>query len=117
MTKKLIENGDWLDIFCYFVSEPKKEKTEQNGNGAVSPSSEIPTSQGTPTSTMPSALDQKPNRPSTLEDFRIGGQPRRLIMFGGEHVENPSIPSLRTISDMSRPQHLPEDLTDQSAPG
>ncbi|KAK2583132.1 hypothetical protein KPH14_009156 [Odynerus spinipes] len=70
--------------------EPKKEKTEQSANGAVSPSGEVAqVNQGTTTSvTMPvsgaapnSGDQQKPSRPNTL-DARVVA--RRLILFDME---------------------------------
>lgn len=69
--------------------EPKKEKTEQNANGAVSPSGETQVNQSTTTSvTVPvsgttsnTGDQQKPNRPNTL-DARVVA--RRLILFDME---------------------------------
>ncbi|XP_011879691.1 PREDICTED: phosphatase and actin regulator 2 isoform X1 [Vollenhovia emeryi] len=66
------------------TQEPKKEKTEQNANGAISPNGEPQAANlGTTGSAMPGpALDagdqQKPNRPNTLE-ARVTA--RRLILF------------------------------------
>ncbi|KAL0126316.1 hypothetical protein PUN28_005007 [Cardiocondyla obscurior] len=70
------------------TQEPKKEKTEQNANGAISPNGEPqPANLGTATtgSAMPvpgpapdAGDQQKPNRPNTL-DARVVA--RRLILF------------------------------------
>ncbi|XP_061928710.1 phosphatase and actin regulator 4 isoform X8 [Apis cerana] len=69
--------------------EPKKEKTEQSANGAVSPSGEPQPNQGTattgslPISAAPpnSGDQQKPSRPNTLEARVVA---RRLILFDME---------------------------------
>ncbi|XP_017882439.1 phosphatase and actin regulator 2 isoform X3 [Ceratina calcarata] len=71
------------------TQEPKKEKTEQSANGAVSPSGEPQSNQGTATigttgsvpvtaSTPNSGDHQKPSRPNTLEARVMAG---RLILF------------------------------------
>ncbi|XP_011308664.1 phosphatase and actin regulator 4 isoform X2 [Fopius arisanus] len=49
------------------TQEPKKEKTEQSANGALSPSGELSSSQDV----GGQSGDQKPNRPSTLEASRM----------------------------------------------
>lgn len=70
-----------------FFTEPKKEKTEQNANGALSPG-DIASNQSTTGNQGPgSGLGQpgdhqKPNRPITLEASRM--LTRRLIMLGSE---------------------------------
>ncbi|XP_074116014.1 phosphatase and actin regulator 2 isoform X2 [Cotesia typhae] len=67
------------------TQEPKKEKTEQNANGAISPSGESANqgaNQGNQGLGSGQSGDQKPNRPSTLEASRM--LTRRLIMFGME---------------------------------
>ncbi|OAD61368.1 Phosphatase and actin regulator 1 [Eufriesea mexicana] len=69
--------------------EPKKEKTEQSANGAVSPSGEPQANQGTattgsvPISAVPpnSGDQQKPSRPNTLASRVVA---RRLILFDME---------------------------------
>ncbi|KZC11994.1 Phosphatase and actin regulator 1 [Dufourea novaeangliae] len=69
--------------------EPKKEKTEQSANGAVSPSGEPQANQGTATTgnvpvtvTAPNSGDQqKPCRPNTLEARVVT---RRLILIDME---------------------------------
>ncbi|XP_061928725.1 phosphatase and actin regulator 2 isoform X23 [Apis cerana] len=71
------------------TQEPKKEKTEQSANGAVSPSGEPQPNQGTattgslPISAAPpnSGDQQKPSRPNTLEARVVA---RRLILFDME---------------------------------
>ncbi|XP_043578503.1 phosphatase and actin regulator 4B isoform X6 [Bombus pyrosoma] len=69
------------------TQEPKKEKTEQSANGAVSPSGEPQANQGTattvPISVAPpnSGNQQKPSRPNTLEARVVA---RRLILFDTE---------------------------------
>ncbi|KAF3425253.1 hypothetical protein E2986_11831, partial [Frieseomelitta varia] len=75
--------------FFFSVAEPKKEKTEQSANGAVSPSGEPQANQGTattgslPISAAPpnSGDQQKPSRPNTLEARVVT---RRLILFDME---------------------------------
>ncbi|XP_071648248.1 phosphatase and actin regulator 2 isoform X7 [Temnothorax longispinosus] len=70
------------------TQEPKKEKTEQNANGAISPNGE-PQAANLGTATTGSAVpvpgpapdagnQQKPNRPNTLDPRVIA---RRLILF------------------------------------
>ncbi|XP_076675115.1 phosphatase and actin regulator 2 isoform X4 [Andrena cerasifolii] len=71
------------------TQEPKKEKTEQSANGAVSPSVEPQANHGTatagsvPVSAAPpiSGDQQKPCRPNTLEARVVA---RRLILFDME---------------------------------
>lgn len=77
--------------FFFSVAEPKKEKTEQSANGAVSPSGEPQPNQGTattgslPISAAPpnSGDQQKPSRPNTLEARVVA---RRLILFDSEYI-------------------------------
>ncbi|KAI4503823.1 hypothetical protein M0802_001226 [Mischocyttarus mexicanus] len=74
-----------------FPPEPKKEKTEQSANGAVSPSGETQVNQSTTTNVVAVPISgttpntggdqQKPNRPNTL-DARVVA--RRLILFDME---------------------------------
>lgn len=79
-----------VSIFFFSVAEPKKEKTEQSANGAVSPSGEPQANQGTattgsvPVSVAPpnSGDQQKPCRPNTLEARVVA---RRLILFDSEY--------------------------------
>lgn len=76
--------------FFFSVAEPKKEKTEQSANGAVSPSVEPQANHGTatagsvPVSAAPpiSGDQQKPCRPNTLEARVVA---RRLILFDSEY--------------------------------
>ncbi|XP_034182499.1 phosphatase and actin regulator 2 isoform X6 [Osmia lignaria lignaria] len=71
------------------TQEPKKEKTEQSANGAVSPSGDPQANQGTATTgsvpvsaAAPNSGDQqKPSRPNTLEARVVA---RRLILFDME---------------------------------
>lgn len=69
--------------------EPKKEKTEQSANGALSPSGEIPNpgfaiSGVVPVSNALSTGDQqKPNRPSSLG--ASGKITRRLLCYHSDH--------------------------------
>ncbi|XP_014606725.1 PREDICTED: phosphatase and actin regulator 2 isoform X4 [Polistes canadensis] len=72
------------------TQEPKKEKTEQSANGAVSASAETQVNQSTTTgvgvpisgtTTNTGGDQQKPNRPNTL-DARVVA--RRLILFDME---------------------------------
>lgn len=84
-------SSDGLEIF-FSVAEPKKEKTEQNANGAVSPSGEPEAHQGTATTgsvpvmaAPPSSGDQqKPSRPSTL-NARILARGGLRILFDSEY--------------------------------
>lgn len=76
--------------FFFSVAEPKKEKTEQSANGAVSPSGEPQPNQGTATTGLPisaappnSGDQQKPSRPNTLEARVVA---RRLILFDSEYI-------------------------------
>ncbi|KAK1133700.1 hypothetical protein K0M31_011494 [Melipona bicolor] len=83
--------------------QPKKEKTEQSANGAVSPSGEPQANQGTattgslPISAAPpnSGDQQKPNRPNTLEARVVT---RRLILFDSEYSR--SVESLSERSNL-----------------
>ena len=87
--------------FFFSVAEPKKEKTEQSANGAVSPSGEPQANQGTATTgSMPisaappnSGDQQKPSRPNTLEARVVT---RRLILFDSEYSR--SVDSLASSS-------------------
>ncbi|XP_076755964.1 phosphatase and actin regulator 2 isoform X2 [Xylocopa sonorina] len=71
------------------TQEPKKEKTEQSANGAVSPSGDPQANQGSATTgavpvsaAAPNSGDQqKPSRPNTLEARVVA---RRLILFDME---------------------------------
>ncbi|KYQ51375.1 Phosphatase and actin regulator 1 [Trachymyrmex zeteki] len=63
-----------LFVNNFLTVEPKKEKTEQNANGAISPSGAVPV----PGSAPNAGDQQKPNRPNTL-DARVVA--RRLILF------------------------------------
>ncbi|KOX71334.1 hypothetical protein WN51_01607 [Melipona quadrifasciata] len=90
-----------LRIEFIFTHEPKKEKTEQSANGAVSPSGEPQANQGTattgslPISAAPpnSGDQQKPNRPNTLEARVVT---RRLILFDSEYSRSVESPSERS---------------------
>ncbi|XP_012275014.1 phosphatase and actin regulator 2 isoform X2 [Orussus abietinus] len=79
------------------TQEPKKEKTEQSANGAISPSGELP-SPGTvvPTGVVPASTgcvagvalvagdQQKPNRPRRLS--ASGKTTRRFLCYHGDHL-------------------------------
>lgn len=83
----------WPVSNFFSVAEPKKEKTEQNANGAISPSGggePQAANLGTTGSAMPvpgpapdAGDQQKPNRPNTL-DARVVA--RRLILFDSEYT-------------------------------
>ncbi|XP_024878752.1 phosphatase and actin regulator 4B isoform X5 [Temnothorax curvispinosus] len=65
------------------TQEPKKEKTEQNANGAISPNGEpqaanLGTAVPVPGPAPDAGNQQKPNRPNTLDPRVIA---RRLILF------------------------------------
>jgi len=72
----------------FSVAEPKKEKTEQSANGAISPSgageaANLGSATTGPAASVPDHGDQqKPNRPNTL-DARVVA--RRLILFDSEY--------------------------------
>ncbi|XP_034939635.1 phosphatase and actin regulator 2 isoform X2 [Chelonus insularis] len=99
-----------------FFVEPKKEKTEQNANGALSPSGEPAGNQAT-TNTgnqnsgsggLQSGDQQKPNRPSTLEASRM--LTRRLIMFGVEKgVLQPTVEEQQAIDRYMTPPLPPQN--------
>ncbi|XP_034939637.1 phosphatase and actin regulator 2 isoform X4 [Chelonus insularis] len=98
------------------TQEPKKEKTEQNANGALSPSGEPAGNQAT-TNTgnqnsgsggLQSGDQQKPNRPSTLEASRM--LTRRLIMFGVEKgVLQPTVEEQQAIDRYMTPPLPPQN--------
>ncbi|XP_076228408.1 phosphatase and actin regulator 2 isoform X8 [Nomia melanderi] len=89
---ELVQKGILLPVIrstSFPENEPKKEKTEQSANGAVSPSGEPQSNQGTATTgsvpvtaAAPNSGDQqKPCRPNTLEARVVT---RRLILFDME---------------------------------
>ncbi|XP_076653876.1 phosphatase and actin regulator 2 isoform X8 [Halictus rubicundus] len=89
---ELVQKGILLPVIrstSFPENEPKKEKTEQSANGAVSPSGEPQANQGTATTgsvpvsaAAPNSGDQqKPCRPNTLEARVVT---RRLILFDME---------------------------------
>ncbi|XP_076675127.1 phosphatase and actin regulator 2 isoform X15 [Andrena cerasifolii] len=89
---ELVQKGILLPVLrstSFPENEPKKEKTEQSANGAVSPSVEPQANHGTatagsvPVSAAPpiSGDQQKPCRPNTLEARVVA---RRLILFDME---------------------------------
>ncbi|XP_076755970.1 phosphatase and actin regulator 2 isoform X7 [Xylocopa sonorina] len=89
---ELVQKGILLPVIrstSFPENEPKKEKTEQSANGAVSPSGDPQANQGSATTgavpvsaAAPNSGDQqKPSRPNTLEARVVA---RRLILFDME---------------------------------
>lgn len=107
----------------FSVAEPKKEKTEQSANGAISPSGGEPQAANLGSATTGSAApvsgpvpehgnQQKPNRPNTL-DARVVA--RRLILFDSEyHMERRSAFATRLPRvDRRRSEKSPDDVLDR----
>lgn len=69
-------NTGFIIVFNLCVTEPKKDKTNQSANGALSPSGDIASNQDA--GSVRQSGDQKPNRPSTLEASRMLS--RRLVV-------------------------------------
>lgn len=84
--------SDWCRTF-FSVAEPRKEKTEQSANGAISPSGGEPQAASLGSATTGPAApvtgpvpdhgdQQKPNRPNTLDGRVVV---RRLLLFDSEY--------------------------------